>query len=261
MQLVPRYLVNNRVDILFSQHGFITEYRPVYQRTINIYKGIDNPLQFRLINADQKAVTTVPYTPIFVAYDSDQNLIIEREATIIESETTNKGMFTVTLTDADLRNIPSQYLSYAIYLVDNATGSKIVSYANSHFVAPGVISLQDGVYPIMSPAKEESTYFKYKVNNIEYWKTNTIETGPAINAHDSIQTVAIYATGYNGKVIVEASLDPQENGAVNWAKVTETTVTNLNGVVPITFVGVYNFIRIVFDSDPTGKVTKVLFKI
>lgn len=261
MQLVPRYLVKNRIDILFSQHGFITEYRPVYQRTINIYKGIDNPLQFRLINADQKAVTMVPYTPIFVAYDSYENLIIEREATVVESESANIGMFTVTLTDADLRNIPSQYLSYAVYLVDKQTGSKIVSYANSHFDAPGIISLKDGVYPIASPAKEETTFFNYKINDIEYWRTNSIETGPAINAHDSIQTIAVYGIDYTGKISVEASLDPNISGATNWAKVTETTVTELKNIIPITFVGVYNYIRVVFDQDPTDKVSKVLFKI
>lgn len=261
MQLVPRYLVKNRVDIIFSQHGFITEYRPVYQRTLNIYKGIDNPLQFRLINADQKAVTMEPYTPIFVAYDSDQNLIIEREATVTQTESSNIGMFNVTLTDADLRNIPSQYLSYAVYLVDKQTGSKIVSYANSHFEAPGIIFLKDGVYPIFSPAKEEHIFFKYKINDIEYWKTNTVETGPTINAHDSIQTIAVYGNNYTGKIIIEGSIDPTTNGATNWAKITETTVSNLSAVHPITFIGVYNFIRVVFNQDPTSKITKVLFKI
>jgi hypothetical protein len=261
MQLVSRYLVRNRIDIVFSQHGFITEYKPVYQRTLNIYKGIDNPLQFRLINADQKAVTMVPYTPVFVAYDSNQNLIIEREATVTQNESSNIGQFTVTLTDADLRNIPSQYLSYAVYLVDKQTGSKIVSYANSHFDAPGIIQLKDGVYPNAAAAKEETVFFKYKVNDTDYWKTNTVETGPAINAHDSIQTIAVYATSYTGKIIIEVSLDPNTNGATNWAKVTETTVNNLSTIVPITIVGVYNFVRVVFDQDPTDKIAKVLFKI
>lgn len=233
----------------------------MYQRTINIYKGIDNPLQFKLINADQKAVTINSYTPVFVAYDSKNNLIIEREATILETESNNIGMFTVTITDADIRNVPTQYLSYAIYLVDDQTGSKIVSYANSHFEAPGIISLKDGVYPMMSPAKEETTFFHFKLQDIDYWNTNNQETGPAINAHDSIQTVAVYGNGYSGKIIVEASLDSQIGLPVHWAKVTETTVSDLNTVFPITFAGVYNFIRVVFDQDPTEKVTKVLFKI
>ena len=35
MQLTPRYLVNNRTTIVTNEAGFITEYRPVYQRQLN----------------------------------------------------------------------------------------------------------------------------------------------------------------------------------------------------------------------------------
>ena len=261
MQLVPRYLVKNRVNIILSQHGFITEYRPVYQRTINIYKGIDNPLQFRLINADQKPVNISSYTPVFVAYDSKDRLLVEREATILEDEDSNIGMFSVTISDADIRNTPAQYLTYAVYLVDNQTGQKIVSYSNSHFEAPGIIALKDGVMPKMTPAKEDSNFFNFKIEDVDYWATNSIETGPAVNSYDSIQTAAVYATGYTGKIIVQVSLDPQISIPVHWANVSETQVTDLQTVLPITFAGIYNFVRVVFDQDPTNKVTKVLFKI
>ena len=56
MQLLSRYLVDNTTTLVADVAGFITEYRPVYNREIQIYKGIDNVLQFRLLNADQKPV-------------------------------------------------------------------------------------------------------------------------------------------------------------------------------------------------------------
>ena len=58
MQLVPRYLVNNRIEIISNDAGFITEYRPVYQRQLKVYRGIDNKIQFRLLNADQKPINS-----------------------------------------------------------------------------------------------------------------------------------------------------------------------------------------------------------
>jgi hypothetical protein len=261
MQLVSRYLINNRINLVFGQHGFITEYRPVYQRTITVYKGIDNPLQFKLVNADQKSMSVTNYTPMFIAYDSNQNLIIERTGTVIETETTNRGMFTITLTDADTRNVTAQYLSYAVYLIDEQTGNRIVSYANSHFDAEGTIRLKDGVYPMSSPPIEETNFFNFKIDGVDYWTTNSIETGPAINAHDSTQTVAVYTAGYTGKIIVQASLDPQISVPVQWATVTQITVTDSQTIIPITFVGVYSFIRVIVDQDPANKITKVLFKI
>jgi hypothetical protein len=56
MQLIPRYLVNNRINLVSSETGFIVEYRPVYTRDLKVYRGIDNRIQFRLLNADQKPV-------------------------------------------------------------------------------------------------------------------------------------------------------------------------------------------------------------
>ena len=52
MQLIPRYLVNNRTTIIANEAGFVTEYRPVYSRQIKVYSNIDNVLEFRVLNAD-----------------------------------------------------------------------------------------------------------------------------------------------------------------------------------------------------------------
>ena len=68
-QLIPRYLVNNRIQIVANDSGFITEYRPVYQRQIKIYKNIDNKLQFKILNADQKPLSISGYTVKFTAFD------------------------------------------------------------------------------------------------------------------------------------------------------------------------------------------------
>ena len=56
MQLLPRYLVEQTTILVADVAGYITEYRPVYNRDIEVYKGIDNALQFRLLNADQKGI-------------------------------------------------------------------------------------------------------------------------------------------------------------------------------------------------------------
>ena len=69
MQILPRYLVNNQITIIANEAGLITEYRPMYQRNIQVYRNIDNVLQFRLLNSDQKPLDVSVYTPKFVAFD------------------------------------------------------------------------------------------------------------------------------------------------------------------------------------------------
>ena len=127
MQLIPRYLVNNIVTIVANDKGFTTELRQVYSRQIKIYKGIDNVLQFRLLNADQKPINVATYTPKFVAFDESGQQIIAHDGTVnqLDDSSASRGLFTVTVTENDLLNVKQQYLRYNIYLVDSSNLSLI----------------------------------------------------------------------------------------------------------------------------------------
>ena len=115
MQLIPRYLVNNRTTVVANEADpdrvFITEYRPVYTRQLKVYKGIDNVLEFRLLNQDQKQIDWVDkeYTPKFQAFDENKNLIIEHNGVAITNDDSAaaRGLFKVTITENDLLNIQS----------------------------------------------------------------------------------------------------------------------------------------------------------
>ena len=134
MQLIPRYLVNNIVTIVANDKGFTTELRQVYSRQIKIYKGIDNVIQFRLLNADQKPINVATYTPKFVAFDEAGQQIIAHDGTVnqLDDSSASRGLFTVTVTENDLLNVKQQYLRYNIYLVDSAN-NKTITYVDSHF--------------------------------------------------------------------------------------------------------------------------------
>jgi hypothetical protein len=120
MQFTPRYLVNNRINIVANVAGFVTEYRPVYQRQLQVYKGIDNVLQFKLLNAEQKPIPIETFTPMFVVFDENQNMIIERSCTLVPGDDSAalRGLFTVTITESDLLNVKDQFLQYNIYKLE-----------------------------------------------------------------------------------------------------------------------------------------------
>src|SRR6056297_1059488 len=85
MQLVPRYLVKQRNLIIANEGTQATEYRQVYQKTLNVYRGIDNKIEFQLLNTDQKPVPIGNRTVYFVAFDENERLIIEHTGTIINA--------------------------------------------------------------------------------------------------------------------------------------------------------------------------------
>ena len=260
MQLTPRYLYNNVTSIITSETGFVVEYRPVYSRQLKVYRGIDNTLQFRLLNADQKPVQ-INSQPVFVAFDENQNQIIQRDCTITDdSSTALKGMFEVNITENDLLNIRQQYITYNIYLKDN--NDRILTYSNRNFDTSGIIYLNGESYPGVKDSKVVTNwewvgdfYFATLDEDLE-----RLGAEPALNGNSALHTVAIYPNGYIGDVIVQATLDTSTD-TDQWANVVTLTFDGTEvEPVPVNFNGVYSFIRFKANADPADKITKILVR-
>ena len=260
MQLLPRYLVKNRSTIIANEAGFVTEYRPVYSRHLQVYKGIDNVLEFRLLNADQKPVDLSSYTPKFQAFDENKNLVIAHDGEQLTSDgsTPIKGLFKVTITENDILNLKDQYLSYSIHLVDSNNVASI-TYTNEHFENNATIKISSDAFP--GPRDSYIVQeFELVSETPNYWASETITAEPAINGNEALHTAAIYTDSYAGNIKVQATLDNQV-GFNNWADVATVTFTGSETEpTPVNFNGVYSYIRFVADTDPAGKVNKILVR-
>lgn len=254
MQLTPRYLVDNLTYIISSETGFVVEYRPVYSRQLKVYRGIDNALQFRLLNADQKPMF-VEGTPVFVAFDENGNQIIERECTVTDdSSTALKGMFEVTIFENDLLNVREQYLTYNIYI--NDTAGRSLTYANRNFDSSGIIYINGNSFPGVKASKNVNNW--YQENN--YYLATLDEAGerlnanPGLNGNEALHTVAIYPNGYVGDVVIQATLENTTDPSY-WADVTTITFDGTETEpVPANFNGVYTYIRFKADDDTINKI-------
>jgi len=257
MQLLPRYLVNNRTDIIANLAGFITEYRPVYKRQLQVYKGIDNVLEFRLLNADQKPINTSGYTPKFRAFDENNNLVVEHDGVVLDDgSTATKGLFTVTVTENDLLNVKEQFLKYNIHLVDS-NSDNILTYTDTHFGMDSTIKVSGDAFPGPKDSHEILTF----VESNGTWISSTLNAEPGINGNDALHTAAVYTNEYVGNITVQATLDGQVSDATNWADVS-TIVFDGNEAepTPINFNGVFTYIRFVADANPANKITKILVR-
>jgi hypothetical protein len=260
MQLLPRYLCNNTTTLLADVAGTITEYRPVYTKQLQLYKGIDNVLEFRLLNADQKPVDITSYTPKLVAFDETNQMVLEKDCTILDDgSTVTRGKFKLTVTENELLNVKQQYLSYNVYLVET-DGDKVLTYSQPNFGNDGVIYVNGTTFP--GPLNSYSvTSFEQEAPAIETWYSETVDAQPAINGNEALHTVAAYTSSYIGDIVVQATLDNQVTGTTQWADIatmqlggSETTPT------PINFNGVFSHIRFKATANPADKITKVLVR-
>lgn len=254
MQLIPRYLLNNINIIIATDTGFQTEFFPVYTRQIKLYKGIENKIQFKLLNADQKPIDVSLYTPMFVAFDSNNKKIIEQNGIV----DTIKGLFTVTISENVLLNIDKQFLRYNIYLVDS-NNEKIITYTDNGFNNNSSIYVDDYAFP--GPVEShEITRF---IANEENWITESISAEPGINGNEALHTLAIYSNNYQGTVVIQVTLDNNviSNNNNNWANIATIAFTgNENTPIPYNFYGVFNYLRLKFDQNPTDKISKILVR-
>jgi hypothetical protein len=260
MQLLPRYLCNNTTTLLADVAGTITEYRPVYTKQLQLYKGIDNVLEFRLLNADQKPVDITSYTPKLVAFDETNQMVLEKDCTILDDgSTVTRGKFKLTVTENELLNVKQQYLSYNVYLVET-DGDKVLTYSQPNFGNDGVIYVNGTTFP--GPLNSYSvTSFEQEAPAIETWYSETVDAQPAINGNEALHTVAAYTSSYIGDIVVQATLDNQVTGTTQWADIatmqlggSETTPT------PVNFNGVFSHLRFKATANPADKITKVLVR-
>ena len=255
-----RYLVANRIDVLANEAGHVTEYRPVYSRNLQVYKGIDNVLEFKLINPDQKPLDVDRYTPKFVAFDENKQLIIQHDGVNLQegdsTAYTKKGLFSVTITENDLLNVKDQYLSYNIYLVDYDE-TKVQTYANEWFDSAGVIKVNGSAFPGPSASYSIDTFLE----DNDVWHSEAIDAQPGINGNEALHTAAIYTDGYVGDVVVQGTLENQVTGTTNWADIESV---NLKGTetepTPVNFNGVYTYLRVKATANPASKISKVLVR-
>ena len=321
MQKNFTYLLKNKIIIVADIAGLVTEYRPVYQKSIKVSKGIDNVLEFEVKNHDQKPVSLLNYTPKFVAYDENKVMVLEKDGTVLddvveksvsttqsEAGTTleftsttgiavgqrvtgtyikdktlvsaisgntvtlnkstssavasgtditfqtliKKGAFTITITENDLLNIDSQYLSYAVYLTD-ANNAKTLVYTNTDFTSNHNIYVDDNTFP--GPADT------YSVNAFTDQYTEAINAQPALNGNTALHTAAVYTDSYVGDVKVQATLDNQITSDSNWSDVATLSFDGSETEPkPVNFNGVFNYIRFYASADPTNLISKILVR-
>lgn len=256
MQLHYRYLLKNRTNLVSNEAGFVTEYRPVYQRQLQIYKGIDNTLEFRVINADQKPVRLTD-TPKFIAYDENKREVINTTGTILDdgSTTSTKGLFKVVIADNDTLNLKDQFLTYTVYLDDGTTNT--ITYNDTSFGACGTMKLNSCAFPGAAESVSVSTF----VSSDDVWYSETLEAQPGINGNDALHTAAFYTDSYAGDVVVQATLENQVTGNTDWADIATVTLAGSETEpTPVNFNGVFSHLRFKATADPANKISKILVR-
>jgi hypothetical protein len=266
MQKIQSYLYTNRIQLLADVAGFTTEYTNVYQKTVKIYNGVDNVLEFDIKNADQKRIDLSTLSNIELnVMDASGNALPNSPYTI--TPTSTKGIATVTIPDMDLGDYTTQFFRYSVTATKD--GNTVPLYADSRFGVAGTMELISNAMPTFRDDRIYNTF----TGEIDY-SGNVLHRSSAIPAkfYETVPTETltfqvVISSGFLGKVYLEGTTD-MTISVNSWLNASQTTIfdnissnvktTAVNTVTISMPVGSYNYFRLTWQWPPTTSISSYM---
>ena len=275
MQTINSYYYPNAVEVQFNNDPTLKlRNRVMYQRTVKLYKGVDNVIRFTFKNQDQKPVNVT-------GWDVGFNLISDDEGSILVSKTVtainaNLGIVSVTVSELDLIDLHNRQYNFSLSIKDPATGSEQVVYADDNYGVRGEIELLSGHYPTFKPSINVQLPTNSNTNII----TSTITADTPTRQQSAHHTAQFYfdntanvALGFTGNISVQGTLDslpPNGNTSAN-VSVSWATISTLQYIERVdtdyhNFDGVYTACRFIVTPDlpnitaNSGTVSQILYR-
>ena len=222
-------------------------YLNVYSKTLKLHKGVDNRLQFQLLNQEQKPVDITTYS-IIMRIISDDGYSILYQNNLNPTLALN-GIAEIVIRSEELVKINTQKAWYSLENNDGTLSTPL--YMNGNTDARGTIDIVDSVLPKFKQAEIVTipTYPPIIPTGVTYTSSVYIPTlGP-------YTTVQLYYNNFSGSIMIQGSTA----GTTEWYDITtdaRTTDTTVQGYV---LEGYHPYIRIKFVST-LGSVDKILVR-
>ena len=277
MQNLPIYLYNNQLDVILDLDADIRGVnRVMYQRDLNIQKGIKNQVRIQFKNSDQKRIQIYnTQTFVFSMFDSaSQRLVVEKPLTVLDAATTStRGLATLTLTESDTMDLDKTSYKYSVKMLDS-DGSYVPAYSNTYYGVSGTLNIQNDVYPVLQPSQTVTDFQKSfnAATNLYEHKSGNIYAYPEFNGNTALHTAAMYMTAFRGTVYVQGTLSNTPDSTGKYATLETRTYTGFTGIDYVNFNGVFTYVRFMYvpakapagadNDDPTyyGSFDKLLYR-
>lgn len=295
------YLYPNVVDAYPNPASTWTNerFRMPYNRSLKIYRSVDNRIDFQLRNGDQKKFNFTGSYLVFKLINKENNdLIIEKDCSVDDASV---GRLYVTITEAELRDLEPGFYRYSLVketrsfldgLDEYTVSSSGPLYFDSQYGAEADLEVMGDVsglpydtitvdkfnklvdydVPVTSSNEEVGQFANPRPNyaqNIpgnryeETFVSSLIDGGPNLTTANSLHTFQIYLDNYDGDLILQGSLGEGGRPAEGtWSDIETWTLSGSNPNFIYNLTAKYNWFR--FKYIPTennaGTIDKILYR-
>ena len=273
MQLISVYLYQNKIDVFTNAAtAWQTErYRRVYNRNIKIYRGVDNRIDIQVRNSDQKAADVSGSTLVFNLVERETQALVAQKTCVTVSASTGKHY--VELNESELLDIEAGFYQYSVYneiRINNQDGTHTVTsrtplYIDSQYDTLANIEVLDNGAGELLPSTAINA-FSYSKSFGEafddFYISSIIGARPQTTTAQSLHTFQVYCTNYSGQIIIQGSLN-DDNDPTNWVNL-ETITLSTETMIFKNVTGKYNWFRIKHTPNKAitnpGTVDKILYR-
>lgn len=224
-------------------------YNTVYAKPLTLHKGVDNVIQFQIINQDQRPVDITGKDIIFRFLNYNGTEVLVKK--LLNNTLPMTGITQLELGAADVEDFDAQEGFYSLEIPVNDFDMPVFVDATSG--ARGKMSLVNSVLPAFVPSISVTipghttpnlgdppvTYYSSQINTMD----------------NSILTVQQKFTGFTGTMNLEGSTT-----GVDWYDITEATeYDNITVTEGLTITGFHPYIRIKYVST-SGTVDNILVR-
>ena len=261
MQKISSYLYPNRIELLADVAGFTTEYTNVYQKTVKIYKGVNNVIELDVKNADQKRIniaTSIDNLRVNVM-DASSNSVGVYEVSVYPQDGPQKGLAYFTIDAASLSGLDHQFLRYSV--THTVAGQPQVLYGDTRFGAIGTIELVGGAMPSV---RNDRVFKDFTAEiNLEGLPVSKSSAIPATfyEAEKTTElTFEIAYTGFKGIIWIEGTTQSTVTTEAFKPEVRLHEFSELTSATSGTFthtmtIGDYKYFRVRFQNSKREDVT------
>ena len=154
--MITIYLYPNTVDLRFWDHTiFTTRNREMYARPVTIYQGIDNAIQVRVRNQDQKGVDITPFAVQVDIQDPVNKLTVRSYA--IERHDPVKGLGRFVITKAHANDLDQRNYKLTFRVINIDTNVERPAYIDDNYHVPIDLIVLPGYYSEMPPQEGETS--------------------------------------------------------------------------------------------------------
>lgn len=229
---------------------------PQYAKPLTLNKGVDNRIQFQLLNQEQKPVDITDKEITFRLLNSDGDKLLLQTA--LRNTLSLKGIAVLELNASDIEDISAQRAHYSLEIPEEDFDFPV--FVDQDAGARGDMMILDSVLPSFVSSDEvtipQMQDFPNNVSSGEasYGLTEYTYHSSTINTEDNpILTLQTKFNEFEGNVIIEGSTQPD----VNWYEITSSTYANTSDTFGYTIKGYHPFVRMTFVSE-SGEVEKIL---